>query len=80
MDQMNNSMDNKPKVCGCPHHKTKPIATILAGLTLVLVALNVLSFQVAVIVFGVLIIVVGLVKLMGSKCKCCSGSSCHCSK
>jgi len=72
MENMN-SMDAGRKVCHCPHHKVMPVLVILFGLTFLLKALGVVTYDFAMITWPILVILAGLQKFAtkSGMCKCC---------
>jgi hypothetical protein len=72
-NQMNKPvMGDASKTCNCTHHKIGPWALILAGVVVILGALNVLNSTWVMILIGVLLIVKGGVKIGGRQCNCCN--------
>lgn len=68
----NQNMNHEPgKTCNCPHHKMIPLLVVLAGVDLLLGALNVLSPMAVNVILPILIIVAGATKMSGGMCKCC---------
>jgi len=69
---MPNGQMNSKNVCSCKHHKVSPIALIVIGLVIVAQSFGILvGGPLAMLIIGAMIILIGVMKMMGSKCKCC---------
>ncbi len=59
-------------VCKCGCHKTVSVFIILFGATFLLANFGVISPMLANILWPSFIILIGIMKLFGSRCKCCA--------
>lgn len=68
----------KSGMCPCPHHKMLPLLLVAFGLVFFLGNLNILTQAAVTMTWPVIVMAAGLMKMMQSKCKCCSQNSGTC--